>query len=129
MATFQPIDQPTTRIIMCNELLSSIIARTTYDLTTHNGEISFVNGKVIRFRAVTVDDGQRVIQDTIREQLPEGFQRSEYLEDHGMIDRVVHRKDIRDELAVILRLLMNQPARVVGDLPTPQSVEPAEAAE
>ena len=73
--------------------------------------------------------GPRVIEQTIREQLPEGFQRSEYLEDHGMIDRVVHRKDIRDEIAVIVRLLMNKPARVIGDLPKPQAVEPAEAAE
>jgi len=71
--------------------------------------------------------GPRVIEQTIREQLPEGFQRSEYLEDHGMIDRVVSRKDIRDELAVILRMLMNEPPRVMGDLPTPQSVEPIEA--
>ena len=73
--------------------------------------------------------GPRVIEQTIREQLPEGFQRSEYLADHGMIDRVVHRRDIRDELAGILRLLMKQPARIVGDLPKPEAVEPAKAAE
>ncbi len=62
-ATFRPIDQPTTRVIMCNDLLTSIIARTTYNLTTHNGEISFVNGTVITFRARTSDDGQRVIEE------------------------------------------------------------------
>ena len=73
--------------------------------------------------------GPRVIEQTIREQLPEGFQRAEYLEDHGMIDRVVHRKDMRDELAVMLRLLMKAPARVIGDLPSPEEVEPAKAAE
>ena len=73
--------------------------------------------------------GPRVIEQTIREQLPEGFQRAEYLEDHGMIDRVVERHKIRDELAVLTRLLMKQPAPIMGDLPTPQKVEPAEAAE
>lgn len=46
--------------------------------------------------------GQRVIQDTIREQLPEGFQRAEYLHKHGMVDRVVHRHKLRDELATLL---------------------------
>ena len=43
--------------------------------------------------------GPRVIEQTIRETLPEGFQRAEYLLDHGMLDRVVPRKDLRDELA------------------------------
>ncbi|MEM7569468.1 MAG: acetyl-CoA carboxylase, carboxyltransferase subunit beta [Pseudomonadota bacterium] len=49
--------------------------------------------------------GQRVIENTIREKLPEGFQRSEYLLEHGMIDAVVHRKDLRRELAKILGIL------------------------
>lgn len=63
--------------------------------------------------------GPRVIEQTIRETLPEGFQRSEYLLEHGMLDRVVHRKNLRDELALILRLLMKAPPRVHGDLPAP----------
>jgi acetyl-CoA carboxylase carboxyl transferase subunit beta len=42
--------------------------------------------------------GPRVIEQTIREKLPEGFQRAEYLLDHGMLDRVTHRKDLKDEL-------------------------------
>ncbi|BBC72394.1 acetyl-CoA carboxylase subunit beta [Altererythrobacter sp. B11] len=46
--------------------------------------------------------GQRVIQETIREQLPEGFQRAEYLHKHGMVDRVVHRKELKHELARLL---------------------------
>jgi len=50
--------------------------------------------------------GQRVIQDTIREKLPEGFQRAEYLLAHGMIDMVVHRKDLRDTLASVIDYLM-----------------------
>ncbi|NML94175.1 acetyl-CoA carboxylase, carboxyltransferase subunit beta [Novosphingobium olei] len=43
--------------------------------------------------------GQRVIQDTIREKLPEGFQRAEYLHDHGMLDMVVHRHALKETLA------------------------------
>ncbi|MBC7159781.1 MAG: acetyl-CoA carboxylase carboxyltransferase subunit beta [Porphyrobacter sp.] len=53
--------------------------------------------------------GQRVIQETIREQLPEGFQRAEYLREHGMIDMVVHRRDLRATLARLLAYL--SPAR------------------
>ena len=50
--------------------------------------------------------GARVIEQTIREKLPEGFQKSEYLMKHGMIDAVVDRRQIRDELIKILGLLM-----------------------
>ena len=49
--------------------------------------------------------GPRVIQQTIREQLPDGFQRAEYLLAHGMIDMVVHRHKLRDTLARLCRLL------------------------
>ena len=49
--------------------------------------------------------GQRVIQDTIREQLPDGFQRAEYLHKHGMVDMVVHRHDLRDTLATVIDYL------------------------
>ena len=51
--------------------------------------------------------GARVIGDTIREKLPEGFQRAEYLLEHGMIDMVVPRKELRDTLIRILGLLQN----------------------
>ncbi len=50
--------------------------------------------------------GRRVIQETIREQLPEGFQTAEYLRDHGMVDMVVPRSQLRDTLITVLRLLM-----------------------
>ncbi|GMM60494.1 acetyl-CoA carboxylase, carboxyltransferase subunit beta [Novosphingobium pituita] len=50
--------------------------------------------------------GQRVIQETIREQLPEGFQRAEYLHAHGMIDMVVHRHQLRANLAEVIDYLM-----------------------
>lgn len=54
--------------------------------------------------------GQRVIEQTIREKLPEGFQRSEYLLEHGMVDMVIHRHKMRETLANVCRLLMKQPA-------------------
>ena len=63
--------------------------------------------------------GPRVIEQTIREKLPEGFQRAEYLLDHGMLDRVTHRKDMRDELITIVRMLMGLGPAVRGDLPAP----------
>lgn len=50
--------------------------------------------------------GRRVIQETIREQLPEGFQTAEYLRDHGMVDMVVPRGELRQSLTTLLRLLM-----------------------
>ena len=63
--------------------------------------------------------GPRVIEQTIREKLPEGFQRAEYLLEHGMLDRVTHRKKLREELISILRMLTGQSAPVVADLPAP----------
>ena len=63
--------------------------------------------------------GPRVIEQTIREKLPEGFQRAEYLLDHGMLDRVVHRRNMRDELVTIVRMLTGKPPAVKGDLPPP----------
>jgi acetyl-CoA carboxylase carboxyl transferase subunit beta len=50
--------------------------------------------------------GPRVIEETIREQLPDGFQRAEFLLEHGMIDMVVHRHQLRDKLTQVLDLLM-----------------------
>ena len=63
--------------------------------------------------------GPRVIEQTIREKLPEGFQRAEYLLEHGMLDRVTHRKKLREQLVSILRMLTGQSAPVVADLPAP----------
>ena len=67
--------------------------------------------------------GPRVIEQTIREKLPEGFQRAEYLLDHGMLDRVTHRKAMRDELVTVIRMLMSLPPAIKGDLPAPAEVE------
>lgn len=63
--------------------------------------------------------GPRVIEQTIREKLPEGFQRAEYLLEHGMLDRVTPRTELRDELITITRMLMGMPPAVRGDLPAP----------
>lgn len=51
--------------------------------------------------------GPRVIQDTIRQELPPGFQRSEYLLEHGMVDAVVHRHKLRETLIRLVTLLMD----------------------
>ncbi|MBN8480603.1 MAG: acetyl-CoA carboxylase carboxyltransferase subunit beta [Xanthomonadales bacterium] len=53
--------------------------------------------------------GPRVIEQTVRETLPEGFQRSEFLLEHGAIDRIVDRRELRDTLADLFALLMRQP--------------------
>ena len=63
--------------------------------------------------------GPRVIEQTIREKLPAGFQRSEYLAEHGMVDMVVHRHQLRATLANLCRLLTKQPAYVPADKQLP----------
>ncbi|MDB9943704.1 acetyl-CoA carboxylase, carboxyltransferase subunit beta [Octadecabacter sp.] len=64
--------------------------------------------------------GPRVIEQTIREKLPEGFQRAEYLLDHGMLDRVTPRGKMRDELITITRMLLGLDPVIVADLPAPE---------
>jgi acetyl-CoA carboxylase carboxyl transferase subunit beta len=65
--------------------------------------------------------GPRVIEQTIREQLPNGFQRAEYLYTHGMIDMVVHRHALRETLARVCRLLTHtQPGR---DMALPDQID------
>jgi acetyl-CoA carboxylase carboxyl transferase subunit beta len=71
--------------------------------------------------------GPRVIEQTIREKLPEGFQRAEYLLDHGMLDRVTHRAEMRNELITITRMLLGLPPAIIADLPAPP--KPSELAE
>jgi acetyl-CoA carboxylase carboxyl transferase subunit beta len=68
--------------------------------------------------------GPRVIEQTIREKLPEGFQRAEYLKDHGMVDMVVHRHEMRSTLARLCRILTKAEAIKPAEAP---SVEPAAA--
>src|SRR5436190_783820 len=55
--------------------------------------------------------GPRVIEQTIREKLPEGFQRAEYLRDHGMVDMVVHRRQLRPTLANLCRIFTKTQAK------------------
>jgi acetyl-CoA carboxylase carboxyl transferase subunit beta len=64
--------------------------------------------------------GPRVIEQTIREKLPEGFQRSEYLKTHGMVDMVVHRNELKPVLANLCRLLTKAPV-----LPVAEQIEEA----
>ncbi len=70
--------------------------------------------------------GPRVIEQTIREKLPEGFQRAEYLLDHGMLDRVTPRGKLKEEIVTILRMLLREPPAVMADLPAPAQSVPVE---
>jgi len=54
--------------------------------------------------------GARIIQQTVRETLPEGFQRAEFLLDHGALDMIVDRRDMRDRIAGLLTMFMHKPA-------------------
>ena len=75
--------------------------------------------------------GPRVIEQTIREKLPDGFQRAEYLKEHGIVDMVVHRHELRPTLARLCRLLCKAPpvaAPVPETLPAPVVETPAPAA-
>lgn len=71
--------------------------------------------------------GPRVIEQTIREKLPEGFQRAEYLLEKGMVDQVVHRHELRETLSSLLRVLMKFDARAEVPVETPEE-KPAEPA-
>src|SRR3546814_18578213 len=91
------------------------------------GDISLAEpGAVIGFA------GQRVIEETIRETLPEGFQRAEYLLEHGMVGIVVRRAELRPTLVRILALLPDQ-TTTAGVVPIKrgerQGAEPTPAAD
>src|SRR3981189_371888 len=70
--------------------------------------------------------GPRVIEQTIREKLPDGFQKAEYLREHGMVDMVVHRHQLRATLARLCRLLTKSPAVETASKPAPPITIPAE---
>ena len=70
-------------------------------------------------RALICFAGPRVIEQTIREKLPEGFQRSEHLLKHGMVDRVTHRKKLRDEIVTIALILMKKDRALKGEISPP----------
>jgi acetyl-CoA carboxylase carboxyl transferase subunit beta len=66
--------------------------------------------------------GPRVIQQTVRETLPEGFQRSEFLLEHGAIDMIVDRRDMRKTIALLLAILTRQPSPPEDTLPVEQDL-------
>ncbi|MDQ4136547.1 MAG: acetyl-CoA carboxylase, carboxyltransferase subunit beta [Pseudomonadota bacterium] len=70
--------------------------------------------------------GPRVIEQTIREKLPEGFQRAEYLKEHGTVDAVVHRHDLKATIARLSRVLMKVPAPAAAAAPAEAEAEPVE---
>ena len=76
--------------------------------------------------------GKRVIEQTIHQQLPEGFQTAEYLMEHGMVDMVVSRLDLADTLARLLKIMLKRPADPAEEEPSPVEIieeaetEPAE---
>jgi acetyl-CoA carboxylase carboxyl transferase subunit beta len=59
--------------------------------------------------------GPRVIEQTVRQQLPEGFQRSEFLLDHGAVDMIVDRRKLRDEIADLLAKFEKRPSPLPAD--------------
>jgi acetyl-CoA carboxylase carboxyl transferase subunit beta len=65
-------------------------------------------------RALIGFAGPRVIEQTVREKLPEGFQRAEFLLEKGAIDMIVHRRQLRDEIAQLLALLQRQPSEALA---------------
>src|ERR1700754_303657 len=69
-------------------------------------------------RALIGFAGPRVIQQTVRETLPEGFQRSEFLLEHGALDMIVDRRDMRDRIAGVLRVLLKLPPATAADATT-----------
>lgn len=77
--------------------------------------------------------GPRVIKQTIREQLPEGFQRAEYLMEHGMVDMVVHRHQLKETISSLCHILMREPVpqreTLTGTEETADQVNGAETAE
>jgi acetyl-CoA carboxylase carboxyl transferase subunit beta len=71
--------------------------------------------------------GPRVIEQTLREKLPEGFQRSEYLMKHGMIDMIVSRKELRPTIARLLKMMLKLPESEATDIPEVAEEAPAPA--
>ena len=71
--------------------------------------------------------GPRVIEQTVRETLPEGFQRSEFLLEHGALDQIVDRREMRNRIGTLLALLMQLPSPPPEPLPGAEAEAPSEA--
>ena len=78
-------------------------------------------------RALIGFAGPRVIQQTVRETLPEGFQRSEFLLEHGALDMIVDRRDMRERVSAALRVLLKVPSAPPPGPTTPTAPLPAQA--
>jgi acetyl-CoA carboxylase carboxyl transferase subunit beta len=87
--------------------ISVLTDPTTGGVTASLGMLGDLN--VAEPKALIGFAGPRVIEQTVRETLPEGFQRSEFLKEHGTVDMIVDRREMRDRLAAVLGLLMRQP--------------------
>ena len=72
-------------------------------------------------RALIGFAGPRVIEQTVREKLPEGFQRSEFLREHGAIDLIVDRREMRDRLGSLLTMLLRQPSSGLAGSDAPET--------
>ena len=84
-------------------------------LMTGSASFAFVGDIVIAEPKTLVGfAGPRVIEQTVREKLPEGFQRSEFLLEHGAIDQICDRREMRDRLSDLLAMLGRQPAPEVA---------------
>ena len=77
--------------------------------------------KIAEPKALIGFAGPRVIEQTVREKLPEGFQRSEFLLEHGAVDMIIDRRDMRDRISSLLLMLMNKPAIQTATPPAPQT--------
>lgn len=71
--------------------------------------------------------GPRVIEQTVRETLPEGFQRSEFLLEHGAVDMIIQRPALRHRIASVLTMLTHRPAPTADPMPEPLAIPPAPA--
>jgi acetyl-CoA carboxylase carboxyl transferase subunit beta len=88
--------------------ISVLTHPTTGGVSASLGMLGDVN--IAEPRALIGFAGPRVIEQTVREKLPEGFQRSEFLLEHGAVDMIVDRRDLRDRISSLLLMLMNKPA-------------------
>ncbi len=73
--------------------------------------------------------GPNIIEQTIRQKLPKGFQRSEFLLEHGAIDMIVHRTEMRDTLARLLAKMTGAPLELPSSEPLAEAQEPQQAQE
>jgi acetyl-CoA carboxylase carboxyl transferase subunit beta len=89
----------------CLPYISVLTDPTTGGVTASFAMLGDVN--IAEPKALIGFAGPRVIEQTIRQKLPEGFQRAEYLLDHGMIDIIVPRKEMKQRIAQVLKMLFH----------------------